>query len=82
MQRSEDKTPEDLLQILLDQQNANKRRSAEEIVQKKPENAEKDLGMRVVPLPPGGTQLQSHATKRRRIGSCVTPGERRQLEQM
>ena len=43
MQRSEDKTPEDLLQRLLDQQNANKRRSTEEIVQKKPENAESDL---------------------------------------
>ena len=48
MQRREDKTPEDLLQRLLNQQNANKRRSAKEIVQKRPENAENILEMRVV----------------------------------
>ena len=48
MQRIEDKNPEDLLQRLLNQQSANKRCSADEIVRKKPKNTENDLEMRVV----------------------------------
>ena len=65
MQRNGDDSPEDLLQRLLSQQNANKRRSVGEIVQELQKNAEKNLEMQVVPRRNTTSKLRYQTTKNR-----------------
>ena len=75
MQRREDRTPEDILQRLLDHKNASKQRSADETVQKEPENVKNNLEMRVVPFP---TPRQNATPKT--CCQIVSPRERGQPE--
>ena len=60
MQKRKDKTPEDILQRLLDHKNASKWRSADETVQKKQENVKNDLELRVVQSRDDVTRPTSH----------------------